>query len=339
VLTFTIELLAALYCCAHAPCLVSAVSRRRAGDPAEGARCAACAAALFERVIYHTGFLGFVGWSLASRRRDAANQALVSVESVCFLSATGSHRRGRLVAQKLGAGKPRGPALRTLSTRYSVVLLTSPGAAVLATRWSCCRLLNEHASSIWGRRGAVLAVAQPFMATASSSASPSAVLHAGRARVTSVRARGSPVVHLRACHRARVGLRGLLGSTCDWVVRSLLFVVVGHFIGSDCGRELLSPVLTPKISGPLACASTMGPSSMLASRAATRSASGSGSLSRTTSHTTGQRCASKRSPPPASGLGLGRQGVVLFGRARARTVARASLPAGSRRAAGRSRPW
>ena len=66
----------------------------------------------------------------------AANQALLSVESICFLSADGfGIAAAVLVAQKLGAGRPdeaRRSAL--IATRYAMVLLSAFGLTVLAAR-------------------------------------------------------------------------------------------------------------------------------------------------------------------------------------------------------------
>jgi putative MATE family efflux protein len=245
-LTFTIE--AALACAvllrasgpARPVSLRREPSARRGDSRAEGREVRRVALpALLERVIYHAGFLGFV-WMVARLGDEvmAANQALVSVESVCFLSADGfGIAAAALVAQKLGAGRPlEARRCATLSTRYAVVLLTSLGLLFLATRWVVLPVFSNEARivDLGATAVPVLAVAQPFMATAvvlGQSLRGGGFTRAALG-VTSVCALA---VRLSCTYGLAIGLglglRGVwLGSTCDWVVRSLLFVVVGHVI-------------------------------------------------------------------------------------------------------------
>ena len=245
VLTFGLE--AALACAVlmRGSGLVSL--RRRAsarrGDTREEGRAMRRIAlpALLERVLYHAGFLGFV-WMIARLGDEvmAANQALVSVESVCFLSADGfGIAAAALVAQKLGAGKvqqARGCAI--LSARYAAVLLTSLGLTFLATRgWvlpifcAQARIVDLGAAAV-----PVLTVAQPFMAVAvvlGQSVRGGGFTRSALA-VTAICALG---VRLSCTWIFAVwlglGLRGVwIGSTCDGCVRSALRVAVGGLIGS-----------------------------------------------------------------------------------------------------------
>ena len=68
---------------------------------------------LLERTLYHLGYLGFVAMiSLLGDTAMAANQALISIESICFLSGDGfGVASAALVAQNLGRGD-RDAALR-----------------------------------------------------------------------------------------------------------------------------------------------------------------------------------------------------------------------------------
>jgi Na+-driven multidrug efflux pump len=92
----------------------------------------------------------------------------------------------------------------------------------------------------------VLALAQPFMAAAIVLAQ--AVRGGGFTRaVLGVSAAGALVVRLSCTYALALslglGLRGVwLGSTCDWVVRSALLVVVGTVIARRATRA--SPALS-----------------------------------------------------------------------------------------------
>jgi putative MATE family efflux protein len=192
---------------------------------------------LLERALYHTGYLGFVAiLALLGDAPMAANQALLSVESICYLSADGfGIAAAALVAQKLGAGRPA-DAVRAarLSTLYAIALLTSMGVLAFALRGSALRVFSEDPTVIAIGIAAipVLMLAQPFMATGTVVAQ--SLRGAGHTRaVLVVSAIGALGVRLSCTYlfaiRLGMGLTGVwLGSTCDWAVRSCLLVALGR---------------------------------------------------------------------------------------------------------------
>jgi putative MATE family efflux protein len=195
--------------------------------------------ALGERLLYHAGFMGFV--LIIARLGDdvmAANQALISVESICFLSADGfGIAAAALVAQKLGARRPQeARSCAVLAARYSVVTLTALGLVCLATRHTVLVLFSSDARvvALGATAMPVLTLAQPFMGAAIVLGQ--ALRGGGFTRaVLGVSAVGALVVRLSCTYTFALtlglGLRGVwLGSTCDWAVRSALFVVVGAVI-------------------------------------------------------------------------------------------------------------
>jgi MATE family multidrug resistance protein len=194
---------------------------------------------LGERVLYHVGFLGFV--LILARLGDdgmAANQALISVEAICFLSADGfGIAAAALVAQKLGARHPeQARQCAFIATRYAVVLLTALGLFFLVARGVVLPIFTSDPRivALGATAVPVLTLAQPFMAAAIVLAQ--AIRGGGHTRaVLGVSAVGALVVRLSCTYALAIslglGLRGVwLGSTCDWVVRSALLVVVGAAI-------------------------------------------------------------------------------------------------------------
>jgi multidrug resistance protein, MATE family len=222
----------------------SAATRR--GDYREEGRALwrVASPAVVERILYHAGYLGFI--AVLGRLGDAAmaaNQSLISVESICFLSADGfGLAAAALVAQKLGAGEPGG-AVRAarVSARSAIALLTTLGVAFLCTRRFILPVFSADAEVIALGAAAipVLAVAQPFMATATVLAQ--SLRGAGMTRpVLVVSAVGAFVVRI-ACTwlfalTFGLGLTGVwIGSTCDWLVRSVLL----WWLARDKERRLL----------------------------------------------------------------------------------------------------
>src|SRR6185312_1415366 len=126
---------------------------------------------LLERVLYHAGFLGYV--AIIGRLGDAVmagNQALISVESICFLSADGfGIAAAALVAQKLGAARPaHAKRAARIAARDAAVALTTLGLIVVVARRLVLPVFAKDANVVEVGLSAVpvLALAQPFMAVA-----------------------------------------------------------------------------------------------------------------------------------------------------------------------------
>jgi len=239
-LAFTLEAALALGALARGRGTLGLLSGR---DPLaawrrEGRRILAIATpSLLERVLYHGGYLGFV--AIIARLGEApmaANQALLSIESICYLSADGfGIAAAALVAQKLGAGRPE-EAVRAakVSARYAVVLLTSLGGLAFLLRWPALRLFSTEPDVVALGVGAVsiLLVAQPFLAMGTVLAQ--ALRGAGDTRTAlGVSAVGALAVRLACTWLFAVtlglGLRGVwIGSTCDWVTRTSLLLFLGQ---------------------------------------------------------------------------------------------------------------
>ena len=185
--------------------------------------------AFAEKGAYHAGYLGFVAIiGLLGAMAMAANQALVAIEAVCFLSADGlGVATGAVVAQKLGGGQP-GEAGKAgwIGAAMATALLTTLGLGfVVAPRLLVGVFSPDPAIIALGARALlVAAVAQPFMAFATVMGM--GLRGAGATRtvlgVTVVSAVG---VRLAATYFFAVtlglGLVGVwMGSTADWVCRS-----------------------------------------------------------------------------------------------------------------------
>ncbi len=197
--------------------------------------------AFFERVLYHVGYVGYV--LLIARLGDAsmaANQSLISVESICFLSGDGfGIAAAALVAQKLGAERPdEARRAAWIAARYSVVALTTFGLVAWALRDAILPAFSHDPQVIAIGRGVfpVLALAQPFMGCAIVLAQ--AMRGAGRTReALIVSIAGAVIVRLTATYAFGIalglGLVGVwLGSTVDWVTRTALLATL-HLRRSD----------------------------------------------------------------------------------------------------------
>jgi putative MATE family efflux protein len=193
------------------------------------------APAFAERVLYHIGFITYA--LMVTRLGDsamAANQSLISVESICFLSADGfGVAAAALVAQKLGAGRPEeARSAAWISMRYAILALTSFGFASLALRDVVLPLFSADPEVVAiGRRTIpVLTVAQPFMATGIVLAQ--SLRGAGRTRAAlGVSATGAILVRISATWifalGCGLGLIGIwMGSTTDWIVRAVVLILM-----------------------------------------------------------------------------------------------------------------
>ncbi|HVH41542.1 MAG TPA: MATE family efflux transporter [Labilithrix sp.] len=207
------------------------------------------APAFLERLIYHVAFVMYA--LLVTRLGDvamAANQSLISVESICFLSADGfGVAAAALVAQKLGAGKPdEARRAAWIAARYALIALTTFGVSALALRDVILPAFSHDPSVIALGRSAmpVLTVAQPFMATAIVLAQ--SLRGAGRTRsALSVSIVGAVFVRLTMTWLFAIvfglGLVGVwMGSTTDWFVRAVVLAAMfrrAPAIGAEPSRD------------------------------------------------------------------------------------------------------
>ncbi len=191
---------------------------------------------LGERVVYHFGFIGYSAMA-AHLGGDAmaANQALISIESICFLSADGfGISAAALVALRLGSGHPEQAARAArIATGYAVFTLTFLGLLSYVGRGMLLPLFCDQpvVLAIGLATMPVLALAQPFMAVGVVRAQ--ALRGAGATgRALAVSLVGAVLVRLGAtwffAYGLGLGLVGIwLGSTLDWMVRATLFLFVG----------------------------------------------------------------------------------------------------------------
>lgn len=158
----------------------------------------------------------------------AANQALLSIEAIGFLSADGfGVAAAAVIAQKLGAHRP-GDATRAgwLAAGMSVALATTIGVTLaLAPRLLMKAFSTDPAVIDLGVKTLyIAAIAQPFMAYAMVKGM--ALRGAGATRTVLLSTFvGALVVRVAATYLFAItlglGLFGVwLGSTVDWVVRS-----------------------------------------------------------------------------------------------------------------------
>lgn len=192
--------------------------------------------AIGEKIVYQTGFLAFVAIIAAMGDRVMeANQALIGLESICFLSADGfAVATSALVAQKIGA-KEEG-MVRTVARSAvlaSVTWLCAVGVFYYALRRPLVGIFTKDPETVAEgvRTMWVFLLAQPFMAAAQVLAA--ALRGSGRTGIVfGVSTLGAIFVRLSCTYTLafpmHMGLPGVwLGSTSDWVVRTavLAFLV------------------------------------------------------------------------------------------------------------------
>ncbi|AUX48212.1 efflux protein, MATE family [Sorangium cellulosum] len=215
--------------------------RRAARSAARKERAAAlgrvlrvAAPAFAERSVYHAGYMGFVAIiGLLGGAAMAANQALIAIESVCFLSADGfGIAAGALMAQRLGAQRPRDAARAGLiAALMAIAALSAFGALfAFAPRPLLLAFSSDPELLALGERALpVAAVAQPFMAFATVIGM--GLRGAGDTRtVLAVTLVCSLVVRLGGTWLFAItlgyGLVGVwMGSTADWICRSVMLAV------------------------------------------------------------------------------------------------------------------
>ena len=191
--------------------------------------------AYLEKAAYNGGYLVFV--VIIARLGEhamAANQVMVSIEAVCFLSADGfGIAAGALVAQKLGAGKKREAGeVAAIATRLAIGLLSACGVVfVLVPRWLMLAFdADPEIVAIGTSALYVTALAQPFMAYAT--VVRMALRGAGAtSTVLAVTVVGTFLVRLPVAWFASTalgwGLTGIwVGSTCDWMIESAVLLWV-----------------------------------------------------------------------------------------------------------------
>ncbi|MCC6217352.1 MAG: MATE family efflux transporter [Polyangiaceae bacterium] len=195
--------------------------------------------ALGERLVVHAGYLAYA--SVLNRLGAlvmASNQALVTLESVCFLGAEGfGIAAAAIVGQSLGRRDPAGASRAGwVGAGLCAVVLTALGLAILAAGDAGLRLFVPPGAdgTALVREGAsalgLVALSQPFMAV--SVVLAHSLRGAGDTRSPFlVAALGGLVV--RVSLAAWLGLGLGLGvraawwsSLADWIVRTLLFAAI-----------------------------------------------------------------------------------------------------------------
>lgn len=193
------------------------------------------APAFGERFVQHVGFLGFVSFiSALGGLAMAANQALDSIESICYLSADGfGIAAAAVVSQRLGAHRPQEAAIGAkIATLCAIALLGFFACWFLLVPSQLLSIFSQNNEMI--KIGIpclyVAAFAQPFMAT--SIVLGQALRGAGDTKTAFyVSLAGWFFVRLSATYLFAfvfdLGLLGVwLGSTCDWMVRCFTLMAI-----------------------------------------------------------------------------------------------------------------
>lgn len=190
---------------------------------------------LGDRISRSVGYLGFTAMiSMLGSTAMATYEATLGLESICFLSADGfGIAVAAIVAQRLGAQQPEAAERGVwASMRLAIGLLTVFGLMFLIIPIPLLSLFtpDQRILALGVPCLAIAALAQPFMAT--SIVLEQALRGAGDTRTALwISLSGWFVVRLMATYSFVVvlgwGLSGVwLGSTCDWIVRSIILVIV-----------------------------------------------------------------------------------------------------------------
>ncbi len=187
-----------------------------------------------EKVIYHAGYLAFVGFVVTLGASSmAANQALISIESISFLTADGcAVAAGALVAQRLGANDANGARrVAWLSAALCAAILGACGLVFFAIPAPLVRAFRDDAAivAMGSRALRVAAFAQIPMAIGVVLAQSMRGAGATREALV-VSFVGALAVRIAATWffvtQMRLGLMGVwLGSTMDWFVRAVVYSV------------------------------------------------------------------------------------------------------------------
>ena len=191
--------------------------------------------AFAERIIFHTAFVIFAGFvGHLGDQAMTANQACLAVESLGFIAASGfGIASGALVAQKLGAGRPKeAQSVGWISMGLGSGLLTVFGLLfVLIPETLVGWIISDpEAIALGATCLRITAISQPLMAIHDTMAG--ALRGAGDTRspmlVTLV---GCGVMRLGACYVLAwpmgLGLIGIwIGTTLDWFVRAVWVTVI-----------------------------------------------------------------------------------------------------------------
>jgi putative MATE family efflux protein len=199
-----------------------------------------------ERTLYHAGYVLFV--AVIGRMGDvvmAANQALLTMEAMCWLSADGfGISAASLAARLIGAG-------RVQDARRCAVLAAKDAARVLVTvgvvAWTQGGVLLPLVSAdpavvAEGKRTLViLLLVQPFMAMGTVFGDTLRGIGETKA-VFAISTLSALVVRVGATTffgiTLGLGLPGVwLGSTTDWIVRTVAYLTAGRRVWARLARE------------------------------------------------------------------------------------------------------
>ncbi|NUP09247.1 MAG: MATE family efflux transporter [Polyangiaceae bacterium] len=193
--------------------------------------------AFADKIVYAGGYLAFVvlvAW--LGPLAMAANQAVVSVEAICFLSAEGfGIAAGALAAQSLGAGAPdRAEQTSRVAASMAVAFLSLIAITFVLAPRSLLDVFSPDGAVVEAGASSLIlaAAAQPFMAYAI--VMRMALRGAGATgSVLAVTLAGTFLVRLPVAYLASFvwgwGLTGIwLGSTLDWIVQALAFGSLFH---------------------------------------------------------------------------------------------------------------